>query len=243
VKRSDGVEQYEELLRHVDCCLLWALSLAGTIAMSYLSPVLSNYLYGWLISTACLHGGASHLISVPNLLANIVIIIPFNAICVVSFVLLTPIRILWNHIVTYAMAPRMDPSVHMSFWTASRDKWVAACGPSLKTLFKQDMDALSPTAARALYDGYGGWDTLRQWVQAHIPSWLLKSLVGRLVFCMVGTPTGTWFLADMNWLQLLPLHPTTTNPKVTVVLPSCAFLNIAKAKFGEKLGNAKCINE
>lgn len=92
------------------------------------------------------------------------------------------------------MAPKMDPSIApLKFEEASRDKWIAACGPALATIFGKDMDQISPQDARKAYDNMAAWPKLKRLVDQYVPSWVFKSTVCRLVFCMLGTPFGTWY--------------------------------------------------
>ena len=121
---------FASLLGHVDSALCWCIALLLRETIILISPSLGSVTTGSLLALLILQLSASHLLSVPHLLCNVCLIIPFNAIAVPGFFLLTPIRWLYNHLVTYLMAPKMDPSIApLRFDQACREKWVMCVLP------------------------------------------------------------------------------------------------------------------
>ena len=135
--------------------------------------------------------------------------------------LLTPVRIVWNKLlskllVKYMTEGKEDPS----FFEANREQWIEVIAPALVKMFNVDMDKLTPAECRKIFNGWTGWVGLRAKVKQLVPAWLPKSLVCRLLSCVINTPTASWFLADMTWIELLPLSNSAANPTVTCVFPS-----------------------
>lgn len=108
-----GELHFLTLLRHVDSAFIWGLMLCARYLLLSLWPSIGAACTGSLLALLALQLSASHLVSVPNMICNLALILPFNAMAIIGFVLLTPIRWLYNHLVSILISWPCDVSCRL----------------------------------------------------------------------------------------------------------------------------------